>query len=187
MCAHIAKDAYAHISCASCKRVPIKCIRPDAVEYVPARQRLQSRDPGGEESLRYNQATEVMVKSCVCCRLNMHQPSPQQNRSAMADLSRTDRLQPGRGCTSWTSQRLHNPARAIQRFTVAGAEAVRRCGASEAWAKDRLGRQQRNGTKPQHSWTDAASASFAVALFLLRMQQLLSSDFCFVLISNRSW
>ena len=65
MCAHIAKDVYAHISCASCKRVPIKCIRPDAVEYVPARQRLQSRDPGGEESLRYNQSTEVMVKSHV--------------------------------------------------------------------------------------------------------------------------
>ena len=120
MCAHIAKDVYAHISCASCKRVPIKCIRPDAVEYVPARQRLQSRDPGGEESPRYNQSTEVMVKSHVCCRLNMHQPSPQQNRSAMADLSRTDRLQPGRGCTSQTSQRLHNPERPIQRFTVPG-------------------------------------------------------------------
>ena len=50
MCAHIAKDVYAHISCASCKSVPIKCIRPDAVEYVPAMQRLQSREPAGEDS-----------------------------------------------------------------------------------------------------------------------------------------
>ena len=57
----------------------------------------------------------------ACRHENMHQPSPQQNHSATADLSRTDRLQPGRGCTSQTSQRLHNPERAIQRFTVAGA------------------------------------------------------------------
>ena len=50
MCAHIADVVYAHISCASRKRVPIKCIRPDAVEYDPAGQRLQSRDPGGERN-----------------------------------------------------------------------------------------------------------------------------------------
>jgi hypothetical protein len=52
---------------------------------------------------------------------------PSKSSSAMTDLSRTDRLQPGRGCTSQTSQHLHNPERAIQRFTVAGAEALR-CG-----------------------------------------------------------
>ena len=29
--------------------VPIKCIWPDPVEYVPAMQELQSREPAGEE------------------------------------------------------------------------------------------------------------------------------------------
>jgi hypothetical protein len=43
------------------------------------------------------------------------QAHPSRKRSAMADLSRTDRLQPGRGCTSQTSQRLHDPERVTQR------------------------------------------------------------------------
>ena len=69
MCVHKAKDVCSCISFASRKRVPIKGIRPDPVEYVPAMQRLQSRDPGVEESLRYNQSTEVLVNDmCAAVR-----------------------------------------------------------------------------------------------------------------------
>ena len=65
---------------AACDRVCtcMKCIWPDPVEYVPAMQKLQSAEPAREESLRHNQSTEVTVHDYVCCRVNMHKPSPQR-------------------------------------------------------------------------------------------------------------
>ena len=70
------------------------------------------------------------------CHAHVHKHTP-QTPSTMADLTRTDRLQPGRGCTSPTSQRLHIAERAIPRFNVAASEseAVRQCGTREAWTQ----------------------------------------------------
>jgi hypothetical protein len=71
-----------------------------------------------------NQNQSTAAKNHSICMLPYHgkhdyaQAHPSTNRSA--DLFRTDRFQPGRGCTSQTSQRLHNPGRAIQRLAVAG-------------------------------------------------------------------
>ncbi len=46
----------------SCKHVyvSIKCIWPDPVEYVPAMQSLQSREPAGESRMQ-NQSTAIII------------------------------------------------------------------------------------------------------------------------------
>jgi hypothetical protein len=72
-----------------------------------------------DESLAF-----IVIPHAVMCMCAMHTP---QKLSTPADLTQTDRPQPGTGCTRQPSQHLHSVERASPRFTVAGIEAVRSC------------------------------------------------------------
>ena len=78
-----------------------------------------------DESLAF-----TVVPHAAMCMCAVHTP---QKLSTPADLTQTDRLQPGTSCTRQPSQHLHSEERASPRFTVAGTEAVRSWGASDLW------------------------------------------------------
>jgi hypothetical protein len=126
----------------------------------------------------------------ACRRLNMHRPSPQgiaQQRptcpglvgSSLAEVARARRHS---ACTIQSERSRHLPWREPKRSD--GVEQARHGlrGRRSSQHRGRLGRQQHFWDKPKSIWTDSASAPFAFALFLLRIQQLPRSGRCFDLI-----